>query len=51
MFTIPACLPDLNAIENMFHLIRKKLHEDALLHEINKENFEKFAQRVKLTIK
>ena len=36
MFTIPACLPDLNPIENMFHLIRKKLHEDALLHEINK---------------
>ena len=36
MFKITASLPDLNPIENMFHLIRKKIHEDALLHEINK---------------
>ena len=51
MFAIPARSPDLNPIENMFHLIRKKLHEDALVNEIKKETFEQFAQRVKMTIK
>ena len=43
--------PDLNLIENMFHLIRKKVHEDALVNEINKETFEQFSQRVKKIIK
>ena len=40
-----------NPIENMFHLISKKLHENGLVNEIKKETSEQFAQRVKMTIK
>ena len=35
----------------MFHLIGKKLQEDALVNGIRKETFEQFAQQVKTTIK
>ena len=35
----------------MFHLIGKKLQEDALVNGIRKETFEPFAQQVKTTIK
>ena len=31
--------PDINPIENMFHLIRRQLTEDALQHNITKETF------------
>ena len=40
----------LNPIENMFHLIRKKLHEDGLVNEVKKETFDQFGQQV-MTIK
>ena len=30
MFSIPARSPDLNPTENVFHLVRKNLHKDAL---------------------
>jgi len=50
MFAIPARSPDLNPIENMFHLVRKQLHHDALVNEITKESFSEFAKRVKATM-
>ena len=50
MFGIPPRSPDLNPIENVFHLIRRKLREDALRMEITYENYEQFCQRVKRTI-
>ena len=50
-FEIPVLSPDLNPIKNMFHLIYKKLHENALVNEIKKETFEQFAQQVKMTVK
>ena len=47
-YTIPARSPDLNPIENFFHLIGKKLKEEA--QNLEKENYTAFCQRVKRTI-
>ena len=50
MFSIPARSPDLNPIENIFHLVRKKLRKDALEKKIVHETYEEFSQRVVTTI-
>lgn len=50
MFSIPARSPDLNPIENIFHLVRQELANDALVQEIYKENYEDFCKRVANTI-
>ena len=39
-------IPDFNPVENMFHLLRKKLHEDAREHEIKQETYKEFSNRV-----
>ena len=44
-------IPDLNPIENMFHILKKKLHHDALELGIIREHFESFSIRVKRTLK
>ena len=49
-FKIPARSPDLNPIENMFHLVSKKIKNDAKKHHIEKETFEQFARRCKRTL-
>ncbi len=49
-FSIPARSPDLNPIENLFHLVKRKLDEDALDRAIMFENFDNFCLRVKETI-
>lgn len=51
LFKIPARSPDLNPIENIFHLVGKKIRQDALDQNIQHENFEEFSKRVKNTIK
>ena len=43
---IPARSPDLNPIENIFHIIKKKLAEEALNLHIEKESYEEFTTRV-----
>jgi len=50
MFGIPARSPDLNPIENMFHIIRRKLKDDALDRRIEKETYAEFCTRVAETI-
>jgi quinol monooxygenase YgiN len=50
MFSIPPRSPDLNPIENLFHLISKKLEHDALDRQIQSENFEQFSKRVRDTM-
>ena len=50
IFSIPARSPDLNPIENMFNIVRKQLNEDAMVMNIEKENYEEFGRRVKRTI-
>ena len=46
MHQIPARSPDLNPIENFFHLIKKKLEKDAIDMKIRKESFNEFKDRV-----
>ena len=50
MFGIPARSPDLNPIENIFHIVRKQLKQDALDRKIEREKYEEFCTRVKETI-
>ena len=35
------------SFENIFHIVRKKLHQDALEMKIEREDFEEFLARVK----
>ena len=49
-FSIPARSPDLNPIENIFHIVKKKLHQDALEMKIEREDFDEFSARVKRTL-
>ena len=51
VFSIPARSPDLNPIENLFHLVSRQLEKDALDMEITSENFEQFSSRVKTTMR
>ena len=43
---IPARSPDLNAIENCFHIVKKLLEEEAIEKNIVKESFHEFKARV-----
>ena len=45
--SIPARIPDLNPIENIFHIVKKKFHQDALEMKIKRKDFEEFPARVK----
>ena len=47
---IPARSPDLNPIENLFHLVKRQLRADAKRLRITKESMEEFALRVKRTL-
>jgi len=49
-FEIPARSPDINPIENMFHLVRKQLKEDALNLNITNESYNDFSKRVANTL-
>ena len=45
--TIPARSPDLNPIENIFHIAKRRLHQDALGQQITRQDFAAFSARVK----
>ena len=49
-FTIPARSPDLNPIENIFHIVKRRLRQDALDQQITQEDFAAFSARVKTTL-
>ena len=49
-FPIPARSPDLNPIDNVFHIVLKRLKEDAINLMIENENYRDFSLRVKKTI-
>ena len=49
-FSIPPRSPDLNPIENLFHLVSKQLQKDALDMQITRETFAQFSDRVKKTM-
>jgi len=46
VFSIPARSPDLNPIENFFHMVGEAIHEDTIVKEIRYETFEDFSARV-----
>ena len=50
LFPIPPRSPDLNPIENFFHLVSKKLRDTALQKQLSKETYDEFQQRVVDTI-
>jgi len=50
IFSIPARSPDINPIENIFHLVRRKMAQEAIDRHIVSESYEVFAARVKHTI-
>ena len=43
---IPARSPDLNPIENIFHLVKKNLEHAAIAKSITSETFKQFSERV-----
>ena len=47
---IPARSPDINPIENIFHLVSKQLRKDATEQKITKETYEQFVERCKQTL-
>ena len=49
-FVLYPTSPDINAIENLFNQVGRKLTKDALQHQITDESFEQFSERVKRTL-
>ena len=49
-FTILARSLDLNPIENIFHIVKWRLRQDALDQQITQEDFGAFSSRVKTTL-
>ena len=50
LFKIPARSPDLNPIENIFHLIGRQLRKDALEQGLENETYESFCKRIRRTV-
>ena len=50
LFKIPPRSPDLNPIENIFHLVGAQLRKDAREQEIGRETYEQFCHRIKRTM-
>ena len=51
LFSIPPRSPDINPIENVFHLLDRKLKSDAISKNITHETFTEFCDRVEKTLK
>ena len=48
-FSIRARSPDLNPIENVFNIIKRRLREEAIRKEITKETYGEFIERIEKT--
>ena len=46
LLEIPPRSPDIDCIENVFHLVKRYLEEEAIAENITNETFERFKQRV-----
>ena len=47
LLSLPPHSPDINSIENLFHLIKRQLSNYAIAQNITKETFEEFTARAK----
>jgi len=47
LLSIPPRSPDLNPIENFFHIVRRSLDKDALKRNITRESYDEFSTRVR----
>ncbi len=50
LIRIPARSPDLNPIENIFHILKESLRKNAIMLEITNETFQQFQERVMQTL-
>ena len=50
MQVIPPRLPDLNTIENLFHIVHKKMEAEILEKNITYQSWDEFVDRVKFNI-
>ena len=50
LLKIPPQSPDLNPIENVFHIVSRKLQKDAIGQSITRESYQAFCNRVRRTI-
>ncbi len=50
LFAIPPRSPDLNPIENLFHIVKNQLDKQALSEAIHQETWQQFTARVHKTI-
>ncbi|CAB3978201.1 Transposable element Tcb1 transposase [Paramuricea clavata] len=50
MQVIPARSPDLNPIENLFHIVRKKIEAEILQKNVIYQSWDEFVERVKFNI-
>ena len=51
IFRISSRSPDLNCIENLIHLLNKKLQTDTIDSNIEKETFEEFSEKAENTMR
>ena len=51
LMAIPPRSPDLNPIENIFHLVKRMIQQDAIKKNITFETYEEFSERVMTTFK
>ena len=49
-FSIPPRSPDLNPIENMFHIAKRRLKKEAIEKEITSESYPEFTHRIEKTL-
>ena len=50
LFPIPPRSPDINPIENIFHMVRKTLTQDAMKQNITQESIQEFQERIMKTM-
>lgn len=51
IMTIPARSPDINPIENIFHLVSRDLRQNAISRRLSRESFQDFEDRIISTIR
>ena len=50
LFAIPPRSPDLNPIENLFHVVKRELEKQVIVRSIQQETWHEFKARVQKTI-